>query len=294
MKRENPISKLYLRYSVVLLPLIIFGIYKNGISLYMKGYVGIIGALKPLIIVLMCVSGTFLGTMLRAKKKDKSRNLGRLLTKNWLQNLIESMIMALAMPIGASPIIVFVIVLAGNFLLNNAKFNKVALIYLIILVFNDLVGCAIFENAYELDNTLNYNGIDLLVGFGLGGMCSTSSLLVGIALLILSFDKFYKREIVLSAIITFLVLGTVPAMINSEYAEILPLVLGFNIMYFFTFCLPDFYSTPYTVKGQILSGIFTGVLAYFLAGALSYYAAPLSILMANLFKGIFDRIFIVK
>ena len=53
IKSDNSIKKTSFIYFLSLLPLFLFGFYKNGINLYNKGYVNIYGMFKPIIILLM-------------------------------------------------------------------------------------------------------------------------------------------------------------------------------------------------------------------------------------------------
>ena len=50
IKSNNSIEKMSYIYLLSLLPLILFGFYKNGISLFIKDYVNILGMLKPLLL----------------------------------------------------------------------------------------------------------------------------------------------------------------------------------------------------------------------------------------------------
>ena len=52
-KSNNSIKRITLTYVISLLPLILFGFYKNGISLYIKKYVNILEMFKPLVIILL-------------------------------------------------------------------------------------------------------------------------------------------------------------------------------------------------------------------------------------------------
>ena len=52
-KSNNSIKRITLTYIISLLPLILFGFYKNGISLYIKKYVNILEMFKPLVIILL-------------------------------------------------------------------------------------------------------------------------------------------------------------------------------------------------------------------------------------------------
>ena len=79
IKSDNSIKKLSLIYIISLFPLILFGFYKNGISLYIKNYVSLFGMFKPLIIILL---GFIIGSLVNIiyekyinKSKDSLINI---------------------------------------------------------------------------------------------------------------------------------------------------------------------------------------------------------------------------
>jgi len=53
IKSDNSIKRICYTYLISLIPLILFGLYKNGISLYIKGYVGIYEMIRPLLFVII-------------------------------------------------------------------------------------------------------------------------------------------------------------------------------------------------------------------------------------------------
>ena len=53
IKSNNSIKRMSYIYIISLIPLILFGFYKNGISLYIKDYVNIVGMLKPLLFIII-------------------------------------------------------------------------------------------------------------------------------------------------------------------------------------------------------------------------------------------------
>ena len=279
-------------YAIALLPLIIFGFYKNGIQLYDKGYVDFIGMFKPLILILMSICGSVVGNILRDYKRNGK------VTKEVLTNIkrgiIESTLLAMVLPIKSSPIIIFLITLIFGLTFEKSKLNRIALMYIIIQGLNTLLRLNSFSNQYEVNTVLNYDGFDLFLGWGLGGICSTSVLLMIIALIFLSFNKLYKKDMAYASLITFIFLGTVPSMISGNYTEILNYIFGYNIIFVLIFIAPNLYSSSYTIKGQILSGIVIGVLTYFISILTPYNAAMLSVLIVNPLKGIFDRLFVIK
>jgi len=51
IKSDNSIKRISYMYILSLLPLILFGFYKNGISLYIKDYINIFEMFKPLFFI---------------------------------------------------------------------------------------------------------------------------------------------------------------------------------------------------------------------------------------------------
>lgn len=166
--------------------------------------------------------------------------------------------------------------------------------YIIIEGINVLLKLNVFANVYELNTVLNYDGLDLLWGLGSGGIFSTSILFVLIGFIFLCFNKLYKKEMVISSLVIFLILGVVPFMFKGDYNSIFPYIFGYNILFVLVFILPNLYSSSYTVKGQVLSGFLAGILTYALSFLTPYTAAILAVLIVSIISGIIDRIFIVK
>ena len=60
LKSENSTDKIMMHLLIALLPIIIFSFYKNGIYLYINGYVSIFEMFYPLIFVLVGGLSTFI------------------------------------------------------------------------------------------------------------------------------------------------------------------------------------------------------------------------------------------
>ena len=279
-------------YGIALIPLLIFGIYKNGIQLYDKGYVNVWGMIKPVILISMAICGSVAGTLLKNYRQKKIIDLESM--NKCKKGIIEALLLSFVLPIKSSPLILFVVTFLFNLFKENTKINKVAIMYIVMQLLNVLLGLNTFSNPYEVNTTLNYDGIDLFLGFGTGGICSTPVVFIILGLIILCFNSLYKKDMVISAIITFLILGIVPRIITSHYGEIFPLIFGYNILYVFVFIFPNLYSSSYTTKGQILSGIIFAILTYFFVMITPYNAAMLSVILVSLIRGICDRLFVIK
>jgi len=53
IKSDNSIKRICYAYLISLIPLILYGFYKNGINLYIKNYIGLLEMFKPLLFVLI-------------------------------------------------------------------------------------------------------------------------------------------------------------------------------------------------------------------------------------------------
>lgn len=279
-------------YIIALFPLIIFGLFKNGILLYNKNLVNFITMLKPLLILLMSISGAFVGSILREYKKTRKFNL-KMINKT-KTNVIEALLVACILPLKSSPLVVFGVTFLMSLFLNKLKFNRIAFMYIVIESINVLFKLNVFENIYESSTILNYDGLDLFFGMGVGGIFSSSILLIAIGLIFLCFNKLYKREIVFSSLLVFLILGIIPLMINGDYNSICPYIFGYNILFILVFILPNLYSSSYTLKGQIASGILVGILTYTLSFITPYTACILAVLIVSVLSGVIDRLFVIK
>ena len=260
MKKKSLNTRFYLMYGIALLPLILYGLYKNGIELYQKGLVDILNMLKPFIMLFISIAGSLLGGILREASKTKKFDFSIL--NKCKTDIIEAILVVSILPIKTSPIIIFLTTLIFSLVLNRIKINRIALMYIIIESINVLCGLNSFNNAYETNTILNYDGLDLFWGLGKGGIFSTSILFITTGLIFLSFNKLYKRELVYSSIGSFLTLSLIYYTIKSAYTEILPYIFGYNILFILVFIAPNLYSSSYTVKGQIVSGFLIGILTF--------------------------------
>ncbi len=292
MKNRKFMTRLYLMYIIALVPLILFGLYKNGIELYSKGLVDFLNMFKPLIILLMGLIGALVGSLVREVKKAGKFDISIL--DKCKCDIVEAMLVVAILPLSSSPIIVFLVTFAFSLMFSKLKVNRIVLEYILIEGSNVLFGLNNFHNAYEINTVLNYNGIDLFFGSGAGGIFATNILFILIALVFLSFNKLYKKEMVYSALVVFLVISIVPFMIRGAYTEILPFIFGYNFFFILVFIAPNLYSSSYTVKGQILSGVLIGLLTYGLYYLTPYTSCLLAVLIVSLLKGVIDRIFVIK
>lgn len=292
MKRRSLNVRLYLMYVLAIAPLIIFGAYKNGFYLYRKGLIDAFTALRPLIILACSIAAAIAGSLVRERRRKTP--VGPLLINNIKGDIVEAILVTAILPISSNILVVTAVNFIFSLFLHKLRFNRVALMYIFIEGVNILLGLNEFRNIYELKTVLNYDGVDLFFGSGPGGIFSTNVFLMVLGLIFLSFNKLYKKETVIPALATFLVLGVGTKLIMGDYGTIYQYIFGYNILFVIIFIAPNLYSSSYTVKGQITSGVLLGILSVVLSFWTPYTAAILAVIIVSLCKGILDRIFVIK
>ncbi len=292
MKKHSLNTQLYLTYLICFIPLFIYGFYKNGIRLYYKDVIGALEMFRPILILVSGVTGAILGVIIREHKNIKDKNFN--LLNKCKECVVEAILTVAILPLKTNPLIVFAVTCLASILLYKIKINKMCIMYIVIEGINVLIGNNNFRNPYELSTVLNYDAMDLFLGKGLGGIYATSIIFIIVGAILLSFNKLYKKEMVYSSLIVFLLSGAIFYMIKGDYASILPYIFGYNVLFIMVFISPCIYSSCYTVKGQILSGILIGLMTFLLSFITLYTSCILAVLITSLTKNVLDRIFVIK
>ena len=279
-------------YLLALVPLIAFGWYKNGLHLYERGLINFYEMLRPLIILLSSILGSFLGGFLREWKKGSK--LDRQVLNKLKGDIVEATLVGAMLSVDSNFLVVFAVAFIFSLSFSKVNVNKVALIYLVIFGINALLGLNTFQNVYQANTALNYDGYDLFFGSGAGGIFSTNVFLILLAMGFLSANKLYKKETVFTASLVFIILSVITNVISNNYLGILPYIFGYNFLFVFVFVAPNLYSSSYTTKGQIVSGILIAVLTFALSFVIPYASASIAALVLSALKSVLDRIFVIK
>ena len=165
---------------------ILFGFYKNGITLYNKGYVDLLGMFKPLLFIIV---GAILGIIVNIiYDKLILKNNNKLIDTIFSSfHLVYVILIACISSINTNiflfSIVTFIILFISKFFKDN-RVNVVALASLIIFFIMNIFHEFSFLNAYESSNNFNMNAIDYLFGKGSGGIFTTNILLLAISYII--------------------------------------------------------------------------------------------------------------
>ena len=289
-KSNNSIKRITLTYIISLLPLILFGFYKNGISLYIKKYVNILEMFKPLVIILL---GFLIGAIVNViyeKKINKNKdNIKDIIFSSLhpIYGILIGCISSINTNIILFSLVTFIILLISKFI-KNTKINYITLTSLIIFFIMNIFGKFSFLNAYEVSNNFNMNTIDYLFGKGNGGIVTTNILLLIISYIILYNSNIYKRNIPIYSFISFLLLTIIYCFIKNDIGNIMNMLFTNGILFSFVYIASEPNSSSYTRLGSTIYGIIVGVLSfifYLINPALSSLGG---IFIASIFNSLID------
>lgn len=290
IKNNNSIEKMSYIYLLSLLPLILFGFYKNGISLYTKGYVGIFGMLKPLLFILVgLIIGILVNIIYEKIIKKNKDNIREIIFSSFhpIYGTLVSSIISINTNIFLFVIVTFIALLISKFISVN-KLNYVALSGLIIFFIMNITGKFSFLNAYEASNKFNMNAVDYLFGRGSGGLFTTNVILLVISFIVLYNSKIYKKVIPIFATSAFIILTVIYCLATSNITNIMNMLFTNGILFSFVFIATEPISSSYTKKGMAIYGSVVGILTfllYLIQPALSSLGA---ILIASIFNSLID------
>lgn len=269
------------KYYLALIPLIIFSIYKNGILLYTNDLIKFSKILIPFYFDLISIIIGFI--------------VSKILKEDLKENILICLIVSCTISINTNflfyPILLFISLFIGKIILNKTKikFNIGAFMH-IILILGLLLNAYSYLNIGEKLNKFNYDYFDIFLGFGIGGLASTSLLILLISLFILASSRYYKKTIAFSSSLTFIIINLIYILITKNYNHLNILLNGMN--YFsFIFLAPDLYITPNTKKSMLIYGLLIGILTSLLSiTSLKYEASFLSICFISLFISLINKI----
>ena len=289
IRSDRSIFTISITRILLLLPMIIFGFYKNGIHLYKNGYVSTLGMFKPLILILgSALIGAIVNLIYEKLIKKSKDDLKSCLFSSF--HIEYGVVLACLMPYNINYYIYFsvllVIFFASKFLNNRVNTMCVCflLIYLISYLFNiDFI----YANSYELDKTFSLEFMDYIVGKGTGGIASTHILFLIIALVVNHITNNNKTSISVTAIITTSLAYLSYSLIKD--VNFVELLFANNILFIMSYVITDSVTSCYTTNGKYAFGILSSLIAFGLMFLNPVIAPFISILIISLLNNLIDR-----
>lgn len=321
IKSEKDTNDIMKHLLIALIPIILFAYIKNGLIPFVKGYTNIFGLFYPLIFILIATLSTFIFETIyklifeKKKLKDAINN-----SYSIFPGLFLGLILPLNTPIALIIIAGFVSSIIakmlfggfGNNIFNPALVGRLFVISAYALVIGKNGG---YLNSYELDaissgtpltNASLINGIgtyetlvkpygsllNFFVGTIPGSVGETSAFLCLLGLIYLTYFKAIKWKIPVTYILTvFAITYVIGGMNNLGIWYPLFQILSGGLMFGAIFMATDPVTSPVTPIGQILYGMFLGILTVAFRFLTPFPEGVLtSILTMNMLVVILDKI----
>ena len=275
VREETNIKKIISYLYISIIPLLIFGFYKNGI----KSYDGIY-TLHPLILDLVgFASGTVVSIILEKKKP---------LTSFYpFYGLLSA---SLVFP-NTSIIVFGLICFISLFIykkINKNNVNIVCVIALMVILISNF-----YETSYlnlVINSNTNLDGLDYLLGKGSAGLNASCTLLSLTSYLYLSTKAFYKREIPLYSFLTYSILMVIYLSFIGDINSLFVRLLSNGTIFSLVFVSTMGTTSSYTKRGRICYALILGILLFILSFSFPSLAVISAIFLVSIMHKYIDKL----
>lgn len=275
VREETNIKKIISYLYISIIPLLIFGFYKNGI----KGYDGIY-ILHPLILDLIGFASGALVSIILEKKKP--------LTSFYpFYGLLSA---SLVFP-NTSIIVFGLICFISLFIykkINKNNVNIVCVIALIVILISNF-----YETSYlnlVINSNTNLDGLDYLLGKGSAGLNASCTLLSLASYLYLSTKAFYKREIPLYSFLTYSILMVIYLSFIGDINSLFVRLLSNGTIFSLVFVSTMVTTSSYTKRGRICYALILGILMFILSFSFPSLAVISAIFLVSIMHKYIDKL----
>lgn len=280
--KNTSYSKILFKYFIALAPLVLYGLYKNGIILYVNKEISFLEIFKPLLYPIL---GLIIGLVVNFIKNKKI---------NFDLTILNGFLVGMLVPINTN-IIIFTILTFGllyAFLLiqNKFRFNVACLIKLLIILVLLVLNKYNYGNLLETSSSYDFTFIDLLFGRQVGGVCASSFIWVVFGFIYLFTDYYYKKDIPIIAYLSYTAVILFSFIFTKDFHLVLTSLIAATPAFGFVFLAPISEYSPYTSTGKIIYAIILGVLTALLGFVLKFEAVFIVILLLSISKDFFDRL----
>ena len=296
IKSKNNTNTAIINIIISLIPIIVFSMIKIGIIPYTKGEKNVL--FYPLLMILITTIFSYIFDTIYSLI-FKKKNIKKILLEN--KSIYSALILALLIPIKTPLVlIIFATFISSTVKMISNKYNfrinGIVVGTLITLIILKVMG--IYSNTFEVMGTYEnlvkpYGNITkMIIGIPKESLGDVSTLLCGVGFIFLTLTKSIKWRIPLTYLVTIFGVTYVIGGMN-ELGFWFPIyqVIAGGLVYTGIFVASDFDTTPLTPIGQILFGIFAGILTVIFTYLLPLHAgALLSIIIMNLLVPILDKI----
>lgn len=275
VREETNIKKIISYLYISIIPLLIFGFYKNGIKSYDGIYI-----LHPLILDLIGFASGALVSIILEKKKP--------LTSFYpFYGLLSA---SLVFP-NTSIIVFGLICFISLFIykkINKNNVNIVCVIALIVILISNF-----YETSYlnlVINSNTNLDGLDYLLGKGSSGLNASCTLLSLTSYLYLSTKAFYKREIPLYSFLTYSILMVIYLSFIGDINSLFVRLLSNGTIFSLVFVSTMGTTSSYTKRGRICYALILGILMFILSFSFPSLAVISAIFLVSIMHKYIDKL----
>lgn len=274
IKKNNDAFIYYLSF----IPLIIYGLYKNGYLLVSNNYASFVDAYK---IVLYPIGCFLIGVLFSLAFK-----------KRRMQVLSYAILMGMVAPYNFNIFlylaVVFLFMFIVSFVPNKYKVNEVSMLITILIAVNYFSKHFNIFNPMEIANTHSYSLVDLFFGRGPSYLFTSSIFLIIISYSALSFIKTYKKDIPLIASFVFAGLVFVYMIASKSYLDNIKLFLNGTTFFSFVYLSTINVSSPSTKLVTYIYSFLVGLLSFIFIYLFDIYTGAI---IAAFIISVFYRIY---
>lgn len=275
VREETNIKKIISYLYISIIPLLIFGFYKNGIKSYDGIYI-----LHPLILDLVGFASGAVVSIILEKKKP--------LTSFYpFYGLLSA---SLVFP-NTSIIVFSLICFISLFIykkINKDNVNIVCVIALIVILISNF-----YETSYlnlVINSNTNLDGLDYLLGKGSAGLNASCTLLSLASYLYLSTKAFYKREIPLYSFLTYSILMVIYLSFIGDINSLFVRLLSNGTIFSLVFVSTMGTTSSYTKRGRICYALILGILMFILSFSFPSLAVISAIFLVSIMHKYIDKL----
>ena len=277
---------------LLLIPMVLYGIYKNGIFLFVNKYTNVYGLFRPFIFIL---GGAFIGAIINIfyeyvinKKNNTNVSLKEVLFSSF--HIEYGIILGCLTSINTNMLVFFltlvIIFLLSKFMKNRV--NTICVCFIIIYAIQSLLLNGFnYMNIYESNKLFEYNILDYIIGKNVGGIACTNILINLLVFILLSVTNNTKTSIgVLSMITSFLLFSLYCMIANINIGNV---YFQYGYIFIFTFVATDYVTSSYTILGMRIYGILIGILTFAFYFINPILAPILAVLITSFLNNLIDR-----
>ena len=275
IREETNIKKIISYLYISIIPLLIFGFYKNGIKSFDGIYI-----LHPLVLDLVGFASGALVSIILEKKKP--------LTSFYpFYGLLSA-----SLVFSNTSIIVFgFICFISLFIYKNINKNNVNIVCVIALI------VILISNFYEtsylnlvINSNTNLDGLDYLLGKGSAGLNASCTLLSLASYLYLSTKDFYKKEIPLYSFLIYSILMVIYLSFIGDINSLFVRLLSNGTIFSLVFVSTMGTTSSYTKRGRICYALILGILMFILSFSFPSLAVISAIFLVSIMHKYIDKL----